>query len=277
MRFRGSVAQPASAPAARIPQELALLFGFECLLRGPRIQHGEWTVPLTVQPLLSLLEAEPIDRSGACLIRDSIRSPIDPPDRLRRSSPPDVVEHIQCDFLGGLSVAGDSHAQSEHDSMCPRVECMERVLVAARDGPEQICRALLGCRRLRPAGVEEITSVTSCSCRSWSGRCPVVTPGHHPAIGDHGQEDCACPKGPPYPLGGASVMARGWPGAAPRPRSIRCAGGTWPARYRPRPGRTRSRTRSRRVSPAPRRSCSPRRRPARPTPGLGVGLVASPA
>jgi hypothetical protein len=110
---------------------------------------------LTVQALLSLLEAEPIDRSGACLIQD-------PSDHrstrriVRRSSPPDVVEHIQCDFLGGLSVAGDSHAQGEHDSMCLRVERMERVLVAARDGPEQITPALLGCRRLRPAGVEEI-------------------------------------------------------------------------------------------------------------------------
>jgi len=109
-----------------------------------------------VHAFFSLLESQPVNRSGPRLIHD-------PSDDgatrriVRRRSSPHVVKHVQRQLFGGFPIVGDSHDQGEHDSMRAFIERVQRALIARGDGLNEPDPVLLGYANLSLTGIEYIT------------------------------------------------------------------------------------------------------------------------
>src|SRR5262249_48302852 len=109
-------------------QRLALLAQLDHIARiGGYLD--EW-LRIALAALLSVLEAQAIDRPRARLVHDpaqhrGVRGVV------TRRAPPDVMEDIDRELFSGFPVARDSHDQSEDDAMGHLIERMQRELVAS--------------------------------------------------------------------------------------------------------------------------------------------------
>ena len=155
----GSPPVSAAIRRARRPQSDAdgrsTLPEVEGLVGVTRNSRQKWAVRAMVHAFFSLLEPQPVNRSGPRLVHDpsddgSARSIV------RRRSSPDVVKHVQRQLFGGFPIVGDSHDQGEHDSLRAFIERVQRALIARGDGLNEPDPILLGYRSLRLVGKEQI-------------------------------------------------------------------------------------------------------------------------
>jgi hypothetical protein len=111
-------------------------------------------LPIALAALLSVLEAQAIERPRARLVHDpaehrAVRGVV------TRRAPPDVMEDVDRKLFSGFPVACDSHDQSEDDAMGHLVERMQRELVACGNRLDEGHPGLLRDRRLG-VGIEHV-------------------------------------------------------------------------------------------------------------------------
>ena len=129
-----------------------------------------------VTALLSAVEAQAVDRPRARLVHD-------PAEHravggvVARGAPPDVMEDVDGELLGGFPVGRDPHDQGEHHAMSPLVEGVQRELIARGNRLDELRPVLFRHRRLG-AGVQHVAQCC------WRLFCPFFAGdrriGHQP-------------------------------------------------------------------------------------------------